>query len=219
MLNKGPAVSPAVATAVIGLIIGGICGYYGRTMQETASNEPPPAGAQRQAGGGPGMAKMGGGGGGGGGGGAQQPTGTRLLPGLVRNIATIEKVQNKGLTLAQSQTVLPILKEIQSADKLTDKDCDEKIAKINAILTEDQKQALKDLTPQRGGGGGGRGGGGAPGMGGGMGAPGSGGPSSGGGKMAGGGGAAPDPDKPFASERNKKALEDLMASLQTTAKK
>jgi hypothetical protein len=35
----------------------------------------------------------------------------------------------------------------------------------------------------------------------------------------GGGGGRPDPDKPFASERNKKALDDLIADLGKPGKK
>src|SRR5205085_1342253 len=105
-----------------------------------------------------------GGGGGMGGMGGGQPIGSTLLPRLVRNLATIQMVQDKGLTPQQSAELSRILMSIQAADKLPAKECDEKIAEIEKILTEPQKQALKDLTPQRGGGGGGGRGGGGGGM-------------------------------------------------------
>src|SRR5436305_60152 len=67
----------------------------------------------------------------------------------------------------------------------------------------------------RGGGGGGRGGsGGSPGGSGG----GRGGGGGGGGFGGGGGGGQQDPDKPFASERNKQALDDLLTQVQGKAK-
>ena len=99
---------------------------------------------------------MGGMGGGrmGGGGGGQQASSTTALPRLVRNLVTMQKLQNQGLTSQQSQTLLTTLKAIQSADKLPEKECDAKLAEIEKTLTDSQKDALKELQPQRGGGGG-----------------------------------------------------------------
>lgn len=214
MLNRGPAVSPLVATAVISVVVGGIIGFYGRVSQEkdTGSASAGQAGMGKMGGGGGG--KMGGGGGGGKMGGGQQPTPTVLLQRHVRNINLVERAQHKGLTTAQSQSLLPILKEIQSADKLTDKDSEEKLAKIKAVLTDDQNQLVTDMTPPRGGGGGG--GMGKMGGGGGGATPYPGGPQPSGGP---GGGGKADDANPFASERNKQSLTDLMTTLQSSGKK
>jgi hypothetical protein len=211
MAEKSGSVSPVLAAAIICLVAGGAAGYYGRYFTESNSNSPgssSPPGAR----GGSGMGGGSGGGMGGmmGGGGGQQGPQTQLAR-LVRNLSTVEKVQGKGISSAQSGTLAPILKKIKSAEKLPEADAQARLDEINKVLTEDQKQALQALTPQRGGGGGGRGGGGGGMMGGAP--PGvSGGPGGGGGGMM-GGGAPPDPEKPFASERNKQALDDLMAKV------
>jgi hypothetical protein len=241
MISKGPAVPTAAATAILGLVIGGVAGFYIKAANENPNASKSPYGAQGApgGGGGGGMGAMGGGGGGGGrgggGGGGQQASPSRDLTGLVRNLGTVEKVQNKGLTAEQKKSLAPILKKIQAADKLSDDDCKADIASIDGILTADQKDNLKALTPQRGGGGrGGGGGGGRGGAGGGMmagGAPGrsaggmggaptrapmmaaaggGGAPTMGGGGM---GGGQPDPTKPFANERNKQALDDLISAV------
>jgi hypothetical protein len=241
MLSKGPAVPTAAATAILGLVIGGVAGYYIKAANESPNGPRTSAGSPGGMGGSGGMGRSGGMGGGGagmmgggggaggrGGGGGQQASPSRDLTGLVRNLGTVEKVQNKGLTAEQKKTLTPILMKIQSADKLSDDDCKADIASIDAVLTDGQKDILKVLTPQRGGGGGGRGGGmGAPGGGGGMmggsggmmggGRPGGMGAPGGGGAMMGGGGGMgggqPDPTKPFANERNKQALDDLIAAV------
>jgi len=193
MLNKGPNVPPALASGIICLVIGGAIGVNFRDEHTRTTDKSP----------GISLSAMSKGGGGGAGAGGQQASASRDLTGLVRNLATVQKVQNKGLTAEQSAKLMPILTSIQSADKLPDADCAAKLTEIKAILTPDQTQMLADMTPQRpaGGAGGGMGKmGGAP----------------GGGMMGGGGmgkGAQPDPDKPFASERNKKALTDLMSAL------
>jgi hypothetical protein len=133
----------------------------------------------------------------------------------------MEKVQNKGLSAEQSQKLLPILQQLQSPDKMSEEDATTKLNAINAVLTPDQTQALQELQPARGGGG--RGGGpgmGGPGGGRGMGGPGMGGPGGGGGfGMGGGMGQRPDPEHPFASDRNKQSLTDLIAALQSSPAK
>jgi hypothetical protein len=183
MIAKGPAVPTAVATAVIGLAIGGVIGFYVHASQWQGSSESDRAESAR-ARSAPVAGAPAGGGGRGGGAGGQQPSSKRDLTDLVGSLGKLEKVQNKGLTAAQKTALASILKKLQSAEKLTDDDCKTELASINGVLTADQQDAVKALAPQRGG-------------------------SSGGGTTA-----APDPNKPFAVERNKKALEDLIGAVQ-----
>ena len=115
---------------------------------------------------------------------------------MVRNLDTVQKVQGAALTPAQAKELIPILNQLKSAEKLPAADADKQTAALEKILTPAQKEALSALQPARGaGGGGGFGGGG------------------GGGGYGGGGGARPDPEKPFASERNKAALDSLIGQL------
>ena len=185
-----------------------------------------PGGPGGGKGGPPGGGGMGGGMGGMMGGMGGPPAASADLKRVIRSLNTVQRVQEKGLTAAQVQELLPLLKAIQSAEKLPDEECKAKTEEIMKILADAQKDTLKEVFPQGGGFGGGMGG--MGGMGGGKaggagGAPGGGkgGPPSGGG-MGGGmggmggmmGGQKGDPDKPFASERDKKSLEDLIAVLE-----
>lgn len=219
MINKGPALPTWIAASIIGVAIGAPIGYFVRDGMDKAA----PA-SQSTSGGAPGgAAGSGGGRGGGGGGGGQQPAPGMMVARMVRNLGTVEKVQNRGLTPDQAKQILPVLNELKSADKLPEKDAQAKLDAIEKVLTQEQKDAMQSLTPQRGGGGGGGGfGGGAPGGSGGgrpsSGGPGGGGGFGGGGSGFGGGGQQPDPEKPFASERNKQALDDLIGQVQGKAK-
>jgi hypothetical protein len=236
MIKAGPTVPTGVAIAIICLVVGGFAGYGIRIYLE-----PSYPSAIAVAGGGGGGGGMGGGGGPGGGGGGGmmgmgdgggmmggmgggQPSNSATLVRLVRNLSIVEKVQKQGLSAEQTKTLAPILKEMKSADKLTDKDCEAKVEAINKVLTDDQQEALQALQPQRGGGMGGMGGGmggGTPRTGaGGLPAPpgfSGGGPGGGGSAppmpqaMGGGGGGGNDPDRPFASERNRQSLEELIS--------
>ena len=225
MVKKGPNVPPAAAAGLICLVLGAAAGFFARDSQfQSASAStgggsagggsaagsggmlPPPPNAvplpgqslpARVGAGGPGG--PGGPGGGGGFGGAAAPNPGRDLARLVSSLNTVEKIQNKGLTAEQKKQLLPLLQEIQKADTLPEAEATVKLEAVKKTLTADQQQALTDLTPQRGGRGGGGGG--------------MGGPPGGGAPGSGGGAAQPDPNKPFASERNKKALEDLLANL------
>jgi hypothetical protein len=134
---------------------------------------------------------------------------------LVRNLALVERVQEKGLSAQQAQAVLPVLKAIQSADKLPEKESEAKLKEIEKSLSDTQKETLQSLQPQRGGFGGGMGSGGMMGGGGGR-MPMTSGGMGGAGMMMGGGmmGGQQDPERPFASERNKRALEELIAALE-----
>ncbi len=221
MLKVGPTISPVVAAIIISLAVGGVGGYYVRFFYYESSLRPasaPPVGGMGGMGMGGGMGGMGGGMGMGGG----QAEDSGALVRLVRNLSLIQKVQGKGLNSQQAQGLAPILKELKSAEKLSDKDCETKLAAINKVLTDDQKKTLEDLQPQRSGG-----------MGGGMGRMG-GGPSgppgfagaSGGGAppmpvpvAAGGGGSGADPERPFASERNRQSLEELMTLVEEQSRK
>jgi hypothetical protein len=231
MNKKGSEVSPLVATAIITLVLGGIGGYFFRAYQDdgaqstaSASSAQAPGGAGGRGGapGGPGGGSGGGGGGGFGGGQGQAQNGAALAR-LVRGLSAIQKAQNKGLTTQQAASLRPVLKQLQAAEKIPDKDAEARVTQIEKSLTAEQKEALAALQPQRGGGGGGFGGGGGGGFGGGGMGSGGGRPTGSGGPVpavagsaggpGGAGGNRPDPEKPFATERNKKALEDLIASL------
>ncbi len=216
-----------IAPIVFSLFLGGVGGYFFHSSvgASQSSSATSPGGMP-----------------GGGMGGGQQSSGASLSR-TVRGLAMLEKAQNKGLTAEQTQRLLPIAQDIQAADKLPEAEAAAKLAAVEAVLTEDQKQALQTLQPARGGGGrpagggmagggmagggmagGGMAGGGTAGggmAGGGMAGGGMAGGGTAGGGMAGGGmaagrGAPPAPDKPFASDRNKTALEDLIASLKPT---
>ncbi len=215
MVKKGPNVPASVASGLICLMLGGVFGYFTRDMQMKPVSASSTAVMGKSSGGGGGAP-----GGAGGAGGAAAPNPGRDLTRLVSSLNTVEKVQNKGLTPEQKKQLLPLMEAIQKADTLPEAEATAKLDAVKKALTADQQQMLTDLTPQRGGRGGGGGagggakGGGGGGMGGGSGAPMSGGRPAPVAMMGGGGGAAPpDPDKPFASERNKKALEDLIANL------
>ncbi len=237
---KSPTVPTIVVASVICLTLGAVGGYYARHFAEpkekTGSGTPPPgapAGMGGMMGGAPGGGPPGGGAGGPPGGGAMggmggmmggmggmggPPPASAELKRLIRSLNTVQRVQDKGLSAAQVAELLPLFKAIQSAEKVSDDECKAKTAEIMRILAEEQKTTLQEVFPQ-GGGFGGMGGG-MGGMGGGKGGPpggGKGGPPGGGGMpgMGGGmGGQKADPDKPFASERDKKSLADLITTLE-----
>lgn len=224
-MSKNQEVSPVVAASVICLVLGGAVGFFIKAYMPS-ENAPirVTGGPQPEAAGAPAGTRGGGGGGGGFGGGGGGNTGGVALARLVGSLNTIEMVQGKGLKPEQAKALLPILQKIKAADKIAAADADKDTEAIKQILTDDQKQAIDAMTPQRGGGGGGGGRGGAPGGPGAAGsagamsaAPGtSGGPGGaggpGGGGGFGGGGQRPDPEKPFASERSSKALDGLIAA-------
>ena len=230
MSEARPVTLATLAPVVFSLLIGGVLGIYIDKYSATSNRSTAAAGSggsgRGATSGGPGGGM---GGGMGGGGGASQPNSGRTLARLVGSLATVEKLQGKGLTADQQKKLVPILKEIKDAPKLPEAEAKSKLDAVNAVLTSEQTQLIADMTPARGGRGGGGGGGmmgggggmggmmgGAPPGSGGAGRPGSGGGAAGGGgrgAAAGGGGGQADPDKPFASERSKKALDDLIGAL------
>ena len=229
MVKKGSEVPASVAAGVICLALGGAAGFLGRDAQvqsASASSRTANATMGKSSGGGGSGGMPGSGDGPGGAGGAAAPNPGRDLTRLVSSLNTVEKVQNKGLTADQKKQLLPLMEAIQKADTLPEAEATAKLDAVKKVLTADQQQTLADLTPQRGGRGGGGGaggaGGGRPGGGGapggiggsgGMGGSMGGGMGGSGGRMGGGMGGQQDPNKPFASERNKKALDDLIANL------
>ncbi len=178
------------APIILSFFLGGILGhfFYSVTVGQPIVVAAPPAGGPGGGGGGGGGARAGGGGGGGGARPGGKPSSAMILPMVVHNLSTLQKAQSKGLTAEQTQKVLATLQEIKSADKLPEKECDAKLKALEDALNEDQKKVLADLSP----------------MGGGMG--------------MGGGGGRPDPERPFASDANKKTLTELIAVLQGGAK-
>jgi|HubBroStandDraft_4_1064222.scaffolds.fasta_scaffold225780_2 hypothetical protein len=225
MAEQRPITLATLAPVVFSLILGGAIGFevnkymlVGNEHAGATTGSPTAAST--------GMSGSGGGpGGGGGGGGASQPNSGRTLARLVGSLSTIEKLQGKGLTPDQEKKLAPILQAISAAESLPEADAKTKLDAVQAVLTPDQTQLIADMTPQRGGrggGGGGRGGGSGGGMGGSAGGPGSGGPrpmAGGSGGGPGGGGGQQDPNKPFASERSKKSLTDLIAAVKSGAGK
>src|SRR5689334_282842 len=108
MIDKGPAVSPAVAAGLICLVIGGAAGFYTKGFVNLDSDQHVKSSVPSGPGGGPGgMAAMmggrGGGGGGGGFGGGNQNSGGLALARLVNNLNTIEEAQGKGLKPEQAK--------------------------------------------------------------------------------------------------------------------
>jgi hypothetical protein len=197
-MAKAGQLPGTVTASVLSLIIGGVIGFYAQAFNPHAAarGQAPAAmsaGAGMQPGagmrpgpGGGGFGGFGGGGFGGGFGGAPSPS--MDLARTVRNLNTIESVQGRGLTHAQATALAPILRKIKSAPKLSDDEAKKDADAIDKVLTSDQHEALTSLQPQRGGWGGGR----------------RGGP---GGGAEGGPGASP-----FATDRNKEALDHLIAA-------
>src|SRR5947208_13036212 len=106
--QTGGQVGNLVAVAIICLVLGGAVGYYTRYFTESSNTSgASSAGPPRQGAGM--MGGMGGmmGGGGGGGGGQNQPGPS--LARLVRNLSTVQEVQNKRLTADQAKTLGPML--------------------------------------------------------------------------------------------------------------
>ncbi len=214
MAGKRGELPAAVAVGVVCLVIGGVAGFYGRYWGEVeqAPASGAPAGRSERAGG-PSPAGGGGAPGMGGGGGSEIGQSQIALAGMVRGLATLQAAQGKGLTPDQSGKVLPLLKQVREAAKMSDADCKAKVEALQLVLTDDQKKVLERLTRRRGGRGGAGGPGGGAGAGpGGASAPGVG-PGSGpggAGAPGGGGGAPTSPDTMFKEGQSAQYLDELL---------
>ncbi|MGC8668843.1 MAG: hypothetical protein ACP5VE_12090 [Chthonomonadales bacterium] len=232
-MNAKNTVSGTVAAAVIALVAGAAIGYYVRFFTERPLPRIP-AGAMA----GSGMGMMGGSGmgmpmtsgpGGATGGG---PSGGMELARLVRNLDVLQQSQGNGLSAEQAKAMKPILQSLKAAQKIDAATARAKVEQIRKLLTPGQQKVLELLAPPgRAGAGGGSPGpmfGGSA-MGGMMGGPPSGAPRAGNAGAPGGnaprgpmmgtsamgammGGSRPDEERPFSSDRNAKALDDLIAA-------
>jgi len=233
LAKAGPGLPNWLAAGILGIIVGGIGGFYGAGwVQSPAGTGSPPA----PGGGGGGGGAPAGMGGGGGGGGAQDHPNAAALIRTVSNLAVLEKARGHELSSEQRQKLAGVTSELAASDALTEAQCEAQIQKINAVLSTDQQTVLEDLTP-RGGRGGGGGGAGRPGpppgnspSGGGSSRPGNspgmanqparlvptpmGGGSAGmGGGGMGGGGGGMDWERPFREGRGRDRLDELAGLL------
>lgn len=213
--KAGPGLPNWLAAGILGIIVGGIGGFYGAGWVQSPSGtgSPPAAGG----GGLPPPGASAGVGGGGGGGGAQDHPNAAALIRTVSNLAVLEKARGHELSAEQRQKLAGVTSELAASDALTEAQCDAQIQKINSVLSTDQQTVLEELTPRggRGGGGGGRPGGapgGAPGNNPGMaGRPGGLSPTAMGG--GGGGGGGMDWERPFKEGRGRDRLDELAGLL------
>lgn len=213
-MKAGPAVPNWVAAGLIGIILGGVGGFYGSRWNEK------PASTGSEPGGMPGMAgpAMGGGGMGGGGGAQEHPNAAALVR-TVGNLVVLEKARGHELSADQRKQVAQVTAELAKGDTLTEEQCEAHLKKLEGLLSAEQQEVLEDLTPRfgRGGGGGGRGAGsGPPGGGNGPGANGPGGNGPGAGMVSaaspggrGGGGARTDWERPFKEGRGRDRIDEL----------
>lgn len=212
-LKSGPAVPSWVAASLISLLIGGAGGFYISNWSSRQAVAAP--GGSR----GGGMPMMGGMGGMGGGmGGAQQHPNAMSLVRTVGALNTLEKARGKEFADEQRSKLATVLTSLKGDTKLTEEQCEAKLAEVKAVLNFEQQSLLEEMTASPGG----RGGAGGPGASAGRGnspggarsgypGGGSGYPGGGGGMM--GGGQGPDLERPFAEGRNKERLEELVKLL------
>lgn len=217
MRDRSPANGSILLAALLGVVIGAIGGYYGRfwVEKDSAPSLPPgtrtsvSAGSPSQA---PVMPAMGG----------AMGVASAAEPGFalartVRSLATIQRVQGKGLARDQAKALLPLLKKFRQADRLPASETGASLDTIMKALSEEQRNALASMNPFRR----------ASGTAGRTSAP-SGPPArpviaglaSPGGAGAGGPGMGlpMDPERPFADERNRAALDELIGMLEKLAK-
>lgn len=199
---KSNALPAWISSGVIGIALG--AGAAVLVMQsvkpptKSTGSASPPA----MAGGGAPMG-MGGGGGGGGGG----ANGKRALTTLVGKLELLSRKNLKlhvDLSDEQAKTIAAKLEEFDKSETMTADEAQASLDSLEALLTEDQKDAVNAIgLPFGGGGRGGRGGGGG-------GAPaGSSAPAMGGGAP---GGGNPN-ENPFSQEANQKRLRDLLTRI------
>lgn len=234
-MKSGPAVPAWLAAGLVGVILGGVGGFYYQTWtaKPTVAGPPSPGGGMRGGGGGGGRGGGPGGAGGFGGAGGQQHPNAMALVRTVGALDTLQKAQGKELTADQKTKLKPSLTALSGDQTLTEEQCQAKIDELKGILTPDQQSLLDDMTARPGGRGGGGPRGGGPGANtpAGGNSPGGNAPASGNGPggaprmpnapvpaaFPGGGGgmggAQPNLDKPFSEGRGKERLDSLLQSL------
>lgn len=225
MAQGSPRVPTLVSVAIISLAAGCWGGFVlrGKTMPGgLRGDSAPPRSAAAPAMGSPGMA--------GGGESRDEASAGYRLARTVRGLAAIQRAQGQGVTPEQATTLLPALQEAQAAERIDEAKAAELADRVEGVLTPPQRAAIAVLFPQRGrrpvaamsgmaqasstptpgsarpsaepaapGPGGAATGPIGPGVGGGM-------------------RGRPDPERPFASERNQEALSDLIRSLGRAAR-
>jgi len=229
VLKAGPAVPNWLAGTLVGLVLGGVLGFYGQEWlgrPAGADNNAPAGGGGMMAGGGPGGPGGGGMMGGGGGGGAQDHPNAALLVRTVGALATLDAARGRELSAEQRQKVAALAAKLKSDEALTEEQAEAHLTALQGALSEEQRTLLEAMTARPGGGRGG-GMGGTPG--GGM----MGGGTPGGNRPAGPGGPAPAPptsmsfggggggfggqqtdwERPFKEGRARDRLDELAASL------
>ena len=226
--KSGPTVPGNVSIGVIALVLGVAAGMLysnwkadnpnnrnADAVDATAPGGPgggPPGGGGGGFGGGPpggGGGGFGGGGGGFGGGGENQQA--RQLAQTVRGLAIIQHASAAPLSAEKRAAVKQLLQKFDSDQAFSEEDCEEVLMAIEAMLEEEHLNVIDTLSfrpRSRGGDSSGSGGGGGP--------PGAGGPPGGGGAGGPGGGGGgfqrTDWEKPFASGRNKDALDAVLGN-------
>ena len=150
-MNQKTNVSSTAATAILCLLLGGVIGYY--SCYFTASAIPAVSASSLS----PGM----------------------VLARLVRNLDTLQAMQDKGLTPEQTKMLFALLTRLKNAPEIPSAEAEKRTGEIMKILTPEQNSVLNKLIPP----------------------------------LPGAISGRADPRKPFASERNQKALIDLLAKL------
>jgi hypothetical protein len=154
-LKKGPAVPLPVATLIIGLLLGGGSGYYFRFFTEPAGSAGSPAamGSKMSAGGtggggsleskgpaGPGESA------GGGAGASGRPTASPVRS-LVQAVCGLDVLAEKGeLSLGPEKAgrLLSLLKALEAAEALTPADCEARLKALEALLTAEERKAMRE---------------------------------------------------------------------------
>ena len=223
MSEKGYGNGTIILAVLLGVVIGAVGGFYVRFWNEperpittAAGGETATpmggAGGARQGGGMPGMV-------------AGPASSGGELARLVRNLAVIQKVQHQGLTREQARSLLPVFKALKDAEKLSEEEAAAKLDEIDRVLTPGQRDALAAMAPFRGMGGrtsasGAQTDGRPPArpMAGALSQPGGGGTPGGGAPPASGMAMGGDPERPFATERNAAALDDLIGAVEVLSR-
>lgn len=207
MNSQNPSNGTVLLAALLGIVIGGVGGFYWQFWTQKDS-KPSLAPDQQQSqrarpsttpSAGPPAVGMAGSG--------QQPG--IYLARTIRYLDVLQEAQGKGLTAEQAAKILPILQRVEKEEPLSAEAAERYLSEIMATLTEAQKNLFQRMSPfgrpqapraQTG----------PPSV-----------PMAAGLATAGPGGApmagGADPERPFADERNRAALTNLMENLKKSA--